>query len=89
MGTRKLLAPIQKKNAMSRVNAVVEKRRRKAWVLFALIMKKFVVAAVNVDKLTPLLCQAASKTAGSTKTFDVTFAALAKEYLGEYEAGMM
>lgn len=75
------------KSAQRRINAVVEKRIRQVWLLFALIMKKYDVAAVDDDKLASLLHQATSKKAGSTEIFNETFAVLAKDYLGEYETG--
>ena len=74
-------------SAQRHINAVVEKRLHKSWLLFALIMKKYDVAAVDDDKLASLLHQATSKKAGSTEIFNETFAVLAKDYLGEYEAG--
>lgn len=73
--------------ANPKIAAVVEKRCHKAWLLFALLVKKFDVAAVDDDKLASLLHQATSKKAGSSEIFNETFAVLAKDYLGEYETG--
>ena len=69
------------------LDAVVEKRLHKSWLLFALIMKQYGVAAVDVDKLAPLLRQAVAKTKNSNTAFPTAFKALAKDYLGECEAG--
>lgn len=77
----------KRKLAIEMIKSIVEKRCHKAWLLFALIMKKFDVEAVDIDKLAPLLRQAASKKAGSTKMFDGIFMQLAKDYLGECVAG--
>lgn len=81
-GTRRM--SLDKANP--KIAAVVEKRCHKAWLLFALLVKKFDVAAVDDDKLASLLHQATSKKAGSTEIFNETFAVLAKDYLGECEA---
>lgn len=69
------------------INAVVEKRLHKAWLLFALIMKKYGVEAVDTDKLSPLLRQAVAKNKISNEAYPTAFKALARDYLGEYEAG--
>ena len=69
------------------LDAVVEKRLHKAWLLFALIMKKYDVEAVDADKFKPLLRQAVAKTKESNTAYPTAFKALAKDYLGEYEAG--
>ena len=66
---------------------VIKKWCCKAWLLIALIMKKYEAEALEVDELAPLLLNAASSTHKSTEAFRVAFAILAKEYLGEYEAG--
>ena len=74
-------------SAQRHINAVVEKRLHKSWLLFALIMKKYDVEAVDADKFKPLLRQAVAKTKDGYTAYPAAFKALAKDYLGEYEAG--
>lgn len=65
--------------------AQVKKRLHKSWLLFALITKKYGVEAVDADKLDRLLRHTVDTISNSA--YVIAFTTLAKNYLGEYEAG--